>query len=90
MRGLSANACLDSFTIRCSSFSSANLSSGFWANRRRLEVAKNSSCSSVKRFDGLTSDRLRTGALRALRPRWLILPVPRRTNSHRGLQEARI
>jgi hypothetical protein len=48
LRGwLSANARLDSCTIRWSSFSNANLSSGFCVSRRRLEVAKNSSCNSL-------------------------------------------
>jgi hypothetical protein len=42
------------------------------------------------RLEGVTRDRFWTGALRALRPRWLIRPAPRRTSSHLGLKEARI
>jgi hypothetical protein len=41
-------------------------------------------------LEGLTGDRLWTGALRALRPLGLTLPVPRRTSSHLGLKAARI
>src|ERR1700680_4921004 len=47
---VSAKARLDSWTIRWSSFNSASFSSGFWASLRRLEVAKNSSCSSLNRL----------------------------------------
>ena len=49
--------------------------------------------SSPRRFTsipGITSEGLWIGALRELRPRWLIRPVPRRTSSHPGLKEARI
>jgi hypothetical protein len=49
--------------------------------------------SSPRRFrsvPGFTNDRLWIGALRELRPRWLIRPVPRRTSSYPGLKEARI
>jgi len=63
LRGsVSTKARLDSCTIRWSSSSNANLSSAVCASRRRLEVAENSSCSSLNRFDGLTSERLWVGA----------------------------
>jgi len=71
--------------------SSAGLREGY--SNLHNTVDEHDVASSQRRFrsiQGFTSDHLWIGALRELRPRWLIRPGPRRTSTQAGLKEARI